>query len=82
MAFMDVRMPPGWDGIETTAKIWEVCPDFAGRYMHRLLGLFLDEMTAKLRGSDRLVILKKPFDMVEVLQLANALTEKCVCTRK
>ena len=22
VAFMDVRMPPGWDGIETTAKIW------------------------------------------------------------
>jgi PAS domain S-box-containing protein len=30
----------------------------------------------KLGRSDRLVILKKPFDGVEVLQLANALTEK------
>src|SRR5579863_989880 len=27
MAFVDVRMPPGWDGIETTAKIWEHDPD-------------------------------------------------------
>src|SRR5882724_4938050 len=27
MAFVDVRMPPGWDGIETTSKLWEVCPD-------------------------------------------------------
>ena len=27
MAFIDVRMPPGWDGIETTARIWEVDPD-------------------------------------------------------
>src|SRR5215472_11595788 len=27
MAFMDVRMPPGWDGIETTNRIWEVDPD-------------------------------------------------------
>ena len=27
MAFMDVRMPPGWDGIETTTRIWEVDPD-------------------------------------------------------
>ena len=27
-------------------------------------------------GTDRLVILKKPFDTIEVLQLANALTEK------
>src|ERR1041384_263877 len=23
MAFVDVRMPPGWDGVETTAKIWQ-----------------------------------------------------------
>jgi DNA-binding NtrC family response regulator len=27
MAFIDVRMPPGWDGIETTAKIWEIDPE-------------------------------------------------------
>ena len=26
MAFVDVRMPPGWDGVETTAKIWENIP--------------------------------------------------------
>src|SRR6476660_7722562 len=24
MAFVDVRMPPGWDGIETIARVWEV----------------------------------------------------------
>jgi DNA-binding NtrC family response regulator len=27
MAFVDVRMPPGWDGIETVARMWEVQPD-------------------------------------------------------
>ncbi|MES2570978.1 MAG: hypothetical protein V4710_13105, partial [Verrucomicrobiota bacterium] len=27
MVFMDVRMPPGWDGIETAVKLWEVDPD-------------------------------------------------------
>ncbi|MGD1086640.1 MAG: ATP-binding protein, partial [Verrucomicrobiota bacterium] len=35
-----------------------------------------DSMLARLGGNDQLVILKKPFDTVEVLQLANALTEK------
>ncbi len=33
-------------------------------------------MIAKVGQSDRLVILKKPFDNIEVLQLVNALTEK------
>src|SRR3954469_10050063 len=27
MAFVDVRMPPGWDGIETTAALWQAAPD-------------------------------------------------------
>jgi len=35
-----------------------------------------DDMIAKVGQSDRLVILKKPFDTVEVLQLASTLTEK------
>ena len=26
MAFVDMRMPPGWDGVETIRRIWEVCP--------------------------------------------------------
>jgi len=27
MAFVDVRMPPGWDGIETLERIWQCCPE-------------------------------------------------------
>src|SRR5271156_3654512 len=27
MAFVDVRMPPGWDGVETTANIWKKYPE-------------------------------------------------------
>jgi hypothetical protein len=35
-----------------------------------------DDILSRLGHSDRLVILKKPFDNIEVLQLASALTEK------
>ena len=76
MAFVDVRMPPGWDGVETTARIWEVCPDLQIVICTAYSDYSWDEMSAKLSSSDQLVILKKPFDTVEVLQLANALTEK------
>ncbi len=76
MAFVDVRMPPGWDGIETTQKLWEADPDLQIVICTAYSDYSWDDMIAKIGNSDRLVILKKPFDTVEVLQLANALTEK------
>ena len=76
MAFVDVRMPPGWDGIETTARIWEIDPDLQIVICTAYSDYSWDQMFQKLGQSDRLVILKKPFDQVEVLQLATSLTRK------
>jgi two-component system NtrC family sensor kinase len=76
MAFVDVRMPPGWDGVETTSRIWEVDPDLQVVICTAYSDCTWDEMLQKLGHSDRLVILKKPFDHIEVLQLANSLTRK------
>ncbi|MGB8352867.1 MAG: response regulator [Chthoniobacteraceae bacterium] len=76
MAFVDVRMPPGWDGVETTAKIWEKYPDLQVVICTAYSDYSWEEMLKKLGYSDRLVILKKPFDTIEVLQLAISLTEK------
>ncbi len=76
MAFMDVRMPPGWDGIETTARIWELDPEMQIVICTAYSDYSWDEMVGRLGHSDKLVILKKPFDNIEALQLAIALTEK------
>jgi len=76
MAFVDVRMPPGWDGIETTKRIWEVCPDLQIVICTAYADCSWSEMHEKINPLDRLLILKKPFDPVEVIQLAHALTEK------
>jgi signal transduction histidine kinase/HPt (histidine-containing phosphotransfer) domain-containing protein len=76
MAFVDVRMPPGWDGIETIARIWKEYPDLQVVLCTAYSDYSWDQMLEKLGYSDRLVILKKPFDNIEVLQLASALTEK------
>ncbi len=76
LAFVDVRMPPGWDGIETAEKIWEQDPDVQIVICTAYSDYSWDTMLEKLGRSDRLMILKKPFDNIEVLQLANALTEK------
>jgi PAS domain S-box-containing protein len=76
MAFIDVRMPPGWDGVETTVKLWDAYPDLQVVICTAYSDYAWEDMIAKVGQSDRLLILKKPFDNVEVLQLANALTEK------
>lgn len=76
LAFVDVRMPPGWDGIETTSRIWEHDPAVQIVICTAYSDYSWEEMLGKLGQSDKLVVLKKPFDNIEVLQLANALTEK------
>src|SRR5947207_6652981 len=76
MAFVDVRMPPGWDGIETAKRIWEICPDLQIVICTAYAACSWSEMQEKINPLDRLLILKKPYDSVEVIQLAHALTEK------
>jgi PAS domain S-box-containing protein len=76
MAFVDVRMPPGWDGVETTQNIWTIDPDLQIVLCTAYSDYSWGEMFEKLGRRDGLLILKKPFDAVEALQLAHALTEK------
>jgi len=76
MVFVDGRMPPGWDGVETIAQIWRAYPDVQVVLCTAYADYSLPEILEQLGICDRLVILKKPFDNIEVLQLAHALTEK------
>jgi two-component system, sensor histidine kinase and response regulator len=76
MAFVDVRMPPGWDGVETTTQIWQRYPELQVVICTAYSDYSWEDMLRKLGYSDRLVILKKPFDTIEVLQLAISMTEK------
>ena len=55
MAFVDVRMPPGWDGIETVKRIWEVDPDLQIVICTAYSDYSWDEMAARLGASDRLL---------------------------
>jgi DNA-binding NtrC family response regulator len=76
MAFVDVRMPPGWDGIETVTHLWEADPNLQVVICTAYSDYSWDQIARRLGSAAQLVILKKPFDVAEVLQLANAMTEK------
>jgi two-component system, cell cycle sensor histidine kinase and response regulator CckA len=76
LAFVDVRMPPGWDGVETIARIWEVDPKIQIVVCTAFADYSWQEMRDKVGQPDNLLVLKKPFDNIEVQQLANALTRK------
>ncbi|MBD3290179.1 response regulator [candidate division KSB1 bacterium] len=81
MAFVDVRMPPGWDGIETIEYVWEESPDLQVVICTAFSDYSWEDIACRLHKADKLLILKKPFDNIEVRQLANALTEKWMLTK-
>ena len=76
VAFVDMRMPPGWDGVQTIQRLWEVDPNLQVVICTAYSDYSWEEIFSKLGLTDRLLILKKPFDPAEVLQLASALAEK------
>lgn len=76
LAFVDMRMPPGWDGLETIEHLWKVDPNVQIVICTAYSDYSWDEMNDRVGKTDRLLILKKPFDTAEVAQLASALTEK------
>jgi signal transduction histidine kinase/AmiR/NasT family two-component response regulator/HPt (histidine-containing phosphotransfer) domain-containing protein len=76
MAFVDVRMPPGWDGIETIQKIWQEYSDLQVVICTAYSDYSWHDIIKKLGETEKLLILKKPFDNIEVYQLASAMTEK------
>lgn len=76
VAFVDMRMPPGWDGLETVERLWEA----DGRLQVVICTAYSDhswaEIATRLGMSDRLLILRKPVDAIEVQQIAASLTRK------
>lgn len=76
LAFVDVRMAPGIDGVETTVKLMELSEDLQIVICTAYSDYSWSDMQEKIGESDRVLILKKPFDNIEVLQCASTLTEK------
>jgi len=76
LVFMDVRMPPGIDGIETVERIWEIDPDAGVVICTAYSDYSWDQIVLKLGQNDNLLFIKKPFDSVSLKQIALAMTTK------
>jgi two-component system NtrC family sensor kinase len=82
MAFVDMRMPPGWDGVETIERLWCIDPQVQVVICTAYSDHAWEDVLTRLDVQDRLLILKKPFDMIEVSQLARMLTAKWALARQ
>lgn len=76
LVFIDMRMPPGWDGLETIEQLWNVDPNLQIALCTAYSDYSFEAIEARLTYDDQLLILKKPFDDLEIRQMATALTWK------
>ncbi|NOX42239.1 MAG: EAL domain-containing protein [Gammaproteobacteria bacterium] len=76
LAFMDVRMPPGWDGVETISRIWLKFPYIEMVLCTAYSDYTWNEIIDKLGATDKLLFLRKPFDAIAVQQMALTLVKK------
>jgi signal transduction histidine kinase len=76
LAFVDMRMPPGWDGVETITRLWQADSALQVVLCTAYSDYSWDDVLDRLDGHERLLVLKKPFDAIEVRQLASTLVEK------
>jgi PAS domain S-box-containing protein len=76
LAFIDIRMPPGWDGMKTAKKIRKIDPDIEIVIVTAYSDRSREEIVRAVGRSDKLLFLRKPFDVEELYQVALALTEK------
>lgn len=76
MVFVDMRMPPGWDGVETVENLWKVDPSLEVVICTAYSDHPWNKVVEKLGQSHRLLLLRKPFDPAEIWQLAESLSQK------
>jgi diguanylate cyclase len=76
MAFVDMRMPPGWDGLKTIEHLWATDPDVQVVICSAHTDYDWTEVVERLGHSDKLLVLRKPAEPIEVLQCATALSRK------
>jgi len=81
VAFVDIRMPPGLDGVRTMRRIWEIDPEILAVLCSAYSDYSWEDLNRELGRTDRFLVLRKPFDNIEVRQCAAALAVRWIVAR-
>ena len=76
LLFMDVRMPPGMDGIVAVQKIWEKYPNTEIIICSAYSDYSWDSIIKIYGKTDKLMFLQKPFNRIAIQQMAISMTTK------
>ncbi|MDH3373457.1 MAG: EAL domain-containing protein [Gammaproteobacteria bacterium] len=76
IVFLDIRMPPGIDGIEAAKRIRALDPDVNIVIVTGSMSAEFDKLDTEVPPADKIFFFKKPFHAAECRQLAAALCGK------
>ena len=76
VAFLDVRMPPGPDGVQAAEQIRSLDPNIEIVIVSAMYDLAPAEISAQVPPPHKLLYLQKPFDLAEIIQFAASLSAK------
>lgn len=76
IAFIDMHMPPGIDGVETAAALRALLPQLEIVIVTAFSDIDLPQTLKRVHRIDKLLYLKKPFSPLEIIQIVNNISEK------
>ncbi|MHC4949814.1 MAG: ATP-binding protein, partial [Planctomycetota bacterium] len=76
VAFIDIRMPPGPDGVSTAEQIRKLDPNIQIVMMTGYSDFDISEIANRIPPEDKLLYMQKPIHSQEIQQFALALTAK------
>ncbi|MCI5221169.1 MAG: response regulator [Candidatus Electrothrix sp. AR4] len=82
VAFIDIRMPPGWDGMETAARIRKFDPRIEIVIVTAYSDRSRNEIAKAVGTLHKMLFFRKPFDPEELMQVAVALSDKWSTVRR
>lgn len=76
VVFIDVYLPHGLQVVETVKELWQIDPDLQVVIFSAQINYSWEKIAAQLNGSKNCLLLRRPFDAIELRQLAHVLVWK------